>query len=90
MNTSTDSLGNAMKGRNSKEHGWSEVRRKTLANRAITTFYVAYPQADISKAMLAESFHRYGQIMDIYIPGRKDKSGSDSRVLKMLKPFSNL
>ncbi|CAI9298858.1 unnamed protein product [Lactuca saligna] len=63
------------KGRNPKENGWTEVRRKTPMNRAITTFYVAYPQNDISKPMLSESFHRYGKLMDIYILGRKDKSG---------------
>ncbi|CAH1416384.1 unnamed protein product [Lactuca virosa] len=56
---------------------WVEVRRrKPQSTTNITTFYVSNIQQDTTVNMLSEAFRKYDKIVDIYIPGRKDRAGS--------------
>ncbi|CAH1416752.1 unnamed protein product [Lactuca virosa] len=56
---------------------WVEVRRRNFqVNKIITSFYVSNLQDDVINAMLKEAFHSFGNLVDVYIPGRKDKAGS--------------
>ncbi|CAH1453204.1 unnamed protein product [Lactuca virosa] len=56
---------------------WVEVRRRNFqVNKIITSFYVSNLQDDVTNAMLKEAFHSFGNLVDVYIPGRKDKAGS--------------
>ncbi|KAL7586075.1 hypothetical protein Lser_V15G41012 [Lactuca serriola] len=56
---------------------WVEVRRRKPQSASyITTFYVSNIQQDTTMSMLSKAFRKYGKIVDIYIPGRKDRAGS--------------
>lgn len=59
--------------------GWTEVRRKhnpSDKSKAVTTIYVTNLQSDVTEEMLRKSFQSFGKMVDIYIPGRKDKGGT--------------
>ncbi|CAI9283159.1 unnamed protein product [Lactuca saligna] len=52
---------------------WTDVRRrKPPAIQAITNFFVAGFPDGTSKGELRQTFARYGQVVDVYIGGRKD------------------
>ncbi|KAL4564207.1 hypothetical protein LXL04_028263 [Taraxacum kok-saghyz] len=57
------------------EGGWKRVSRRSK-NKEIISFYVTNLPADVTVTTLRKAFHSYGKIVDVYIPGRKDKSGS--------------
>ncbi|KAL4569584.1 hypothetical protein LXL04_025225 [Taraxacum kok-saghyz] len=55
--------------------GWKKVSRKGK-NKAVITFYVSNLQEDITVLMIRNAVKSLGKLVDVYIPGRKDKSGS--------------
>ena len=62
---------------------WTEVRRKSfnptpkmVAHSAVTTFFVSNLPSDVNKLKIRRAFEEFGKIVDIYIGGKKDKSGS--------------
>ncbi|CAH1419674.1 unnamed protein product [Lactuca virosa] len=73
-----------MDGRKYSKHvgvgdGWTEVRRKQYPgdkSKDVTTFYVTNLQADVTVEMIRKSFQSFGKLVDVYIPGRKDKGGT--------------
>ncbi|KAI3740607.1 hypothetical protein L2E82_31075 [Cichorium intybus] len=57
--------------------GWTKVHRRVhRQDKSITSFYVSNIQQNTTVEMLRRAFQSFGKIADIYIPGRKDRSGS--------------
>ncbi|CAI9270460.1 unnamed protein product [Lactuca saligna] len=57
----------------------NKVRRKrnpSDKSKPVTTFYFTNLQADVTVEMIRKSFQSFGKMVDVYIPGRKDKGGT--------------
>lgn len=58
---------------------WTKVRQKRHSgdnSKEVTTFYMTNLQAGVTVAVVRESFQSFGKLVDIDIPRRKDKGGS--------------
>lgn len=66
-----------MKSHKGDGDGWTTIRRKNHKGRSkITSFYVSNISQETTIDVMYEAFQGFGNLVDIYIPGRKDKGGS--------------
>lgn len=71
-----------MDGRRANQGEWTEVRRRKKpiqnmeTNANITSFYVSNLPDNVSKIKIRNSFQVFGKVADIYIGGKRDRSGS--------------
>ncbi|CAH1452378.1 unnamed protein product [Lactuca virosa] len=66
-------------GRNKENGEWTEVRGRKQTNtsmKVITSYYVTNIPDGTCRYTLKEAFKNFGNIIDVYIPGRKDKGGA--------------
>ncbi|CAI9299751.1 unnamed protein product [Lactuca saligna] len=60
--------------------GWTEVRRRNKTPQdtrtVVTTYYVSNLPDNVSKLKIMNSFQKFGKLVDIYIGGKRDRSGS--------------
>ncbi|KAL4571861.1 hypothetical protein LXL04_018628 [Taraxacum kok-saghyz] len=63
--------------------GWSEIRRKGKKQQhengyeePVTSFYVSNLPEGVTKTKIRYAFVQFGKVVDIYIGGKRDRSGS--------------
>lgn len=52
------------------------LHRVNIGEKVITSYYVSNLPEGVLKAQIWKSFQKYGRVADIYIGGKKDRSGS--------------